>query len=96
MPSEDMAQEKKTNHQDSASPKGKSNMENTWNYDIIDFLNEQMKHIDPNNVNLPDKEGDPATTPSRLINSVDLQKNILQWIRQQLSWFQWHISQTST
>ena len=71
MPSEDMTQEKKTTHQDSASSKDKSNMEITWNYDIIDFLNEQMKHIDPNNVNLPDKEGDPVTTPSRLINTVD-------------------------
>ena len=33
-----------------------------------------MKHIDPNNVNLPDKEMAPATTPSRLINTVDLEK----------------------
>ena len=67
MPSGDMAQENKTTHQDSASPKEGSNTESPRNSDITDFLNEQMKHIDSNNVNLLDKKGIQQQLQAELI-----------------------------
>ena len=71
-----MTHEKKTTHQDSAYPKGRSDTDNTMKSNITDFFNEQLELIDSNNVNIPDKEGDPATSLNILNNTENLGKSL--------------------